>query len=130
MVKKKIPSPRRESNPRTTIVQPVARRYTDWAITTYKLIVIQLVNKFPAFYGTQGQTGGPYPEPDESSQVFLIFPKHATCPVHLVILDFIPPLEEVWPPLYLYARFCNKKPLTGWSNTTPNPEPGGPVDYT
>jgi hypothetical protein len=33
VVKRKIPSPRRESNPRTPIVQPVARRYTDWAIT-------------------------------------------------------------------------------------------------
>jgi hypothetical protein len=29
----KIPSPRRESNPRTSIVQAVAQRYTDWAIT-------------------------------------------------------------------------------------------------
>jgi hypothetical protein len=28
-VKRKIPSPRRESNPRTPIVQPVAQRYTD-----------------------------------------------------------------------------------------------------
>jgi hypothetical protein len=27
------PSPRRESNPGTPIVQPVAQRYTDWAIT-------------------------------------------------------------------------------------------------
>jgi hypothetical protein len=31
--KRKIPSPRRKSNPRTPIVQPVAHRYTDWAIT-------------------------------------------------------------------------------------------------
>jgi hypothetical protein len=31
-VKRKIPSPRRESNPRTPIVQSVAERYTDWAI--------------------------------------------------------------------------------------------------
>jgi hypothetical protein len=29
VVKKKIPSPRRESNPRTPNVQPVAQRYTD-----------------------------------------------------------------------------------------------------
>jgi hypothetical protein len=29
----KIPSPRRDSNSRTPIVQPVAERYTDWAIT-------------------------------------------------------------------------------------------------
>jgi hypothetical protein len=35
VVKRKIPSPRRESNPRTPIVQPVAQRYTDWAITAH-----------------------------------------------------------------------------------------------
>jgi hypothetical protein len=29
MVKGKIPSPRRKSNPRTPIIQPVAQRYTD-----------------------------------------------------------------------------------------------------
>jgi hypothetical protein len=29
VVKRKIPSPRRESNPRTPIVQPVAQRYID-----------------------------------------------------------------------------------------------------
>jgi hypothetical protein len=29
VMKKKIPSPRRESNPRTPIIQPVAQRYTD-----------------------------------------------------------------------------------------------------
>jgi hypothetical protein len=32
VLKRKIPSHRRESNPRTPIVQPVAQRYTDWAI--------------------------------------------------------------------------------------------------
>jgi hypothetical protein len=32
VVKRKIPSLRWESNPRTPIVQPVSRRYTDWAI--------------------------------------------------------------------------------------------------
>jgi hypothetical protein len=36
VMKKKIPSPRRESNPRTPIIQPVAQRYTDWAITTLR----------------------------------------------------------------------------------------------
>jgi hypothetical protein len=35
MVKRKIPSPLRESNPRTPIVQPVAQRYTDWAIAAF-----------------------------------------------------------------------------------------------
>jgi hypothetical protein len=29
MVKRKIPIPRRELNPRTLIIQPVAQRYTD-----------------------------------------------------------------------------------------------------
>jgi hypothetical protein len=29
VVKRKIPNPRRESNPRTPIVQPLAQRYTD-----------------------------------------------------------------------------------------------------
>jgi hypothetical protein len=33
VVKRKIPSPGRESNPKTPIVQPVAQNYTDWAIT-------------------------------------------------------------------------------------------------
>jgi hypothetical protein len=32
VVKRKIPSPRRESNPGTSIVQPVTQRYTDWTI--------------------------------------------------------------------------------------------------
>jgi hypothetical protein len=33
VVKRKIPSPRRKSNPRTPIVQPVDQRYADWTIT-------------------------------------------------------------------------------------------------
>jgi hypothetical protein len=33
VVKRKIPSLRRESNPRTSIIQPVAQRYTYWTIT-------------------------------------------------------------------------------------------------
>jgi hypothetical protein len=41
VVKRKIPSPRRESNPRTPIVQPVAQRYTDWAITALNEISVQ-----------------------------------------------------------------------------------------
>jgi hypothetical protein len=32
VVKRKIPSPRREWNPRTPILQPATQRYTDWAI--------------------------------------------------------------------------------------------------
>jgi hypothetical protein len=33
VMERKIPSPGRESNPRTPIVQPVAQSYSDWAIT-------------------------------------------------------------------------------------------------
>jgi hypothetical protein len=36
VVKRKIPNPRRESKPRTPIIQPVAQRYTDWAITAFE----------------------------------------------------------------------------------------------
>jgi hypothetical protein len=43
VVKKKIPSPRQESNSRTPIFQPVAQRYTDWAITA--LISLSFSNK-------------------------------------------------------------------------------------
>jgi hypothetical protein len=37
VVMRKIPSPLRESNLRTPIVQPVAQRYTDWDITAVRL---------------------------------------------------------------------------------------------
>jgi hypothetical protein len=50
VVKRKIPSPRRESNPRTSIVQPVAQRYTDWAITALKIYRIATILPI-AFYG-------------------------------------------------------------------------------
>jgi hypothetical protein len=40
VVKREIPSPRRESNPRTPIVQHVAQRYTDWAITALVYVCI------------------------------------------------------------------------------------------
>jgi hypothetical protein len=39
VVKRKILSSRRESNPRTPIIQPVAQRYTDWAITALKIVL-------------------------------------------------------------------------------------------
>jgi hypothetical protein len=44
VVKRKIPSPSRESDPRTPIVQPVAQRYTDWAITALYTHTISFVN--------------------------------------------------------------------------------------
>jgi hypothetical protein len=37
VVKRKIPSPRRESNSRTPIIQPVAQRYTDTVIFIKKI---------------------------------------------------------------------------------------------
>jgi hypothetical protein len=43
VVKRKIPSPRRESNPRIPIAQPVAQRYTDWAITALHLYVSAVI---------------------------------------------------------------------------------------
>jgi hypothetical protein len=43
MVKRKIPSPLRELNPRTPTVQPVAQRYTDWAIIIIIIIIIIVV---------------------------------------------------------------------------------------
>jgi hypothetical protein len=38
--KRKIPSSRRDSNPNTPIVQPVAQRYTDRAITALKVVLL------------------------------------------------------------------------------------------
>jgi hypothetical protein len=45
-VKRKIPSPRRESNPRTPIAQPVAQRYTDWAIIAPLFLVLEIDSPF------------------------------------------------------------------------------------
>jgi hypothetical protein len=39
VVKRKTPSPSRESNPRTPIVQPLAERYTDWVVPNTKLFL-------------------------------------------------------------------------------------------
>jgi hypothetical protein len=46
MMKRKIPSTCRESNPRTPIVQPLAQRYTDWAIS---LLIIHSDCNFLSF---------------------------------------------------------------------------------
>jgi hypothetical protein len=39
VVKRNIPNPRRESNPRTPTIQPVAQRYTDWVITALNMVM-------------------------------------------------------------------------------------------
>jgi hypothetical protein len=44
VVKKKVSSLRRESNPRIPIVQPAAQPYTDWAITNLKIKPVGSVN--------------------------------------------------------------------------------------
>jgi hypothetical protein len=41
VVKRKIPSPRRESNPRIPIVQPVAQRYTDYCCLKLDVLLFQ-----------------------------------------------------------------------------------------
>jgi hypothetical protein len=46
VVKRKIPSSRRESNPKTPIVPPVAQRYTDWAITVLESVVEKTETEF------------------------------------------------------------------------------------
>jgi hypothetical protein len=43
VVKRKVPSSCRESNPRTPIVQSVAQRYTDWAATALELITVVFI---------------------------------------------------------------------------------------
>jgi hypothetical protein len=43
--KRKIPSPRRESNPDHPIVQPVASRYTDWANPALKLRIEMIIKR-------------------------------------------------------------------------------------
>jgi hypothetical protein len=60
VVKRKIPSPRRESNPRTPIVQPVAQRYTDCATTALFWVNMQLniwsiIHSFGGTYSHQLQ---------------------------------------------------------------------------
>jgi hypothetical protein len=46
VVKRKIPSLRRESNPRIPIVQPVAQRYTDWGIMAVLYYIILISYQF------------------------------------------------------------------------------------
>jgi hypothetical protein len=52
VMKSKIPSPRRESNPRTTIVQPVTSRYTDLAITAHFQTCLPITIQSPSALAT------------------------------------------------------------------------------
>jgi hypothetical protein len=68
VMKRKISSPRRESKTRTPIVQPVARRYTDWAITTdHTRKLSQLWVNFMNF------VQGTYEKDYECCKTFLLF---------------------------------------------------------
>jgi hypothetical protein len=42
VVKRKISCPRRESKPRTPIVQPVSQRYTDWGLIIFSITLLLL----------------------------------------------------------------------------------------
>jgi hypothetical protein len=44
VVKRRILSSRRETNPRTPIVQPIAQRYTDWAIVALLSPILITIN--------------------------------------------------------------------------------------
>jgi hypothetical protein len=46
LVRRKFPKPRRESNPTTPIIQPVAQHYTDRAITGLRTsrVTLKLLN--------------------------------------------------------------------------------------
>jgi hypothetical protein len=57
VVKRKIPSPRRESKPRTPIVQPVAQRYTDWAITAHSTFYVPIINSINLAAVRTSETG-------------------------------------------------------------------------
>jgi hypothetical protein len=68
VVKRKIPSPRRESNLRTPIVQPVAKRYTDSTVFIEKFVVAQSLWNLEVYRSvSQKPDIESYPEPDESS---------------------------------------------------------------
>jgi hypothetical protein len=59
VVKRKIPNPRWESNPRTPIIQPVAQRYTDWTITalpTTTMMMMMIVQGVRKSLETNTQT--------------------------------------------------------------------------
>jgi hypothetical protein len=55
VVKRKIPSPRQESDARTPIFQPVAQRHTDWAITA--LVCKAPIEIFFRLYGRSFNDG-------------------------------------------------------------------------
>jgi hypothetical protein len=43
--REKFPAPRRESNPRTLVVQPISQHYTNWAITALEQVMLGRQNE-------------------------------------------------------------------------------------
>jgi hypothetical protein len=83
VVKRKIPIPRRESNPITPIVQHVAQRYTDWAITVLHINVI-----FPYPFSSHKE---PFYRVFLNKLVYgcLINPILAKWPTNIIFRDFV-----------------------------------------
>jgi hypothetical protein len=62
VVNRKIPSPRRESNPRTPVVQPVAQSYTDWSVLFSFTGDCSETSKDTDLYGTVDASCGTFGE--------------------------------------------------------------------
>jgi hypothetical protein len=99
VVKRKIPSPRQESNPKTPTVQPVGQRYTDWLPLVHML---GHLNQFPTFIpyfykihfdilpSTPGSpTSLPLTFIDQNSKCFFHL-SYAPC------IFFIPSINQFW----------------------------------
>jgi hypothetical protein len=84
VVKRKIPSPHWESNPRTPIIQPVAQRYTDWAITALTSCLCSSGRSFEPASGCY------------KLSKFLIFQTNATVKTHFYSLLSLSVTVSLW----------------------------------
>jgi hypothetical protein len=108
VVKSKILSPRRESNPRTPIVQLVAQRYTDWAITDLGYLSCISLNAHTKKCLKSCRT-----------QWGLYFTSRYKFFVRSVILEKI---DAVWSELHVnFVVFCRFKTSWGFAYPSTNP---------